>query len=281
MVHRRRFLRATAVGLAAATAGCSVQFGDFEINVGERDDTTPTEPPTEPATGTAPEATEASPPGTTTETAPDTTTETTSDSSTESPTETPTKSPTDTPTATESDDESTSTPTDDGGTSVSALSEGDLVITEVMIDPEATSDSTSEWFELSVAHPDPVDLDGLVLRDSGTDSHTVSGLGEVPSGAHVTFAASHDGANAAGFSADYAYGGLAFGNTGDDLIVTNGSDVIDQVAWDDAPTGRSWSLDPAARDAVANDDSSNWCAAETQLGGGDYGTPGEPNTDCS
>ena len=52
---------------------------------------------------------------------------------------------------------------------------GDLVISELMIDPKAAQDHVGEWVELANHSDHPIALAGLRLKDSGGD---VAGRGE-------------------------------------------------------------------------------------------------------
>ena len=58
--------------------------------------------------------------------------------------------------------------------SVAAVTPGTLLITEVMANPAAVSDSNGEWFEIYNASHTAIDLNGLNLRDNGSNNHTVS-----------------------------------------------------------------------------------------------------------
>ncbi len=52
-----------------------------------------------------------------------------------------------------------------------AIVAGDLVISEVMANPSAVSDTTGEWFEIYNSSGAAIDLNGLILMDS--DLHIV------------------------------------------------------------------------------------------------------------
>lgn len=254
---RRRVLRAAAVGLAAATAGCAVEVGDYRIGVDETGESTPTATETASPTGTADGETTA------TETA------------------SPTATADGEATATETQSTPTDSPDDPDAIPVSDLSAGDLVVTEVMVDPHAASDDAGEWFEAYNARAEPVDLAGLVVTDEvADDRHTVSGSLVVPPGGYVVFVVSQPGAEAAGFAADYVYDGVQLRDGSDELLLTTGSVVVDAVSWSTSTEGYSRTLDPRYRDAAANDDPTYWCDAVRQLPGGDFGTPGEPNSRC-
>jgi len=47
----------------------------------------------------------------------------------------------------------------------------DLLITEIMANPTAASDSQGEWFELFNSSTESVDLSGIVLSDDGSNLH--------------------------------------------------------------------------------------------------------------
>ena len=51
---------------------------------------------------------------------------------------------------------------------------GDLVITELMIDPKAVSDLRGEWLEIINTTPEEINLKGLVVTDSSGGSFTIS-----------------------------------------------------------------------------------------------------------
>jgi len=67
---------------------------------------------------------------------------------------------------------------------VSALSYGqnvgDIIITEIMQNPSTVADTNGEWFELYNTTDSAIDLDGWVIKDDGTNTHTISGTLVVP-----------------------------------------------------------------------------------------------------
>ena len=52
-----------------------------------------------------------------------------------------------------------------------AFSVGDLLISEIMVDPAAITDTRGEWFELYNPGLDPINLRGLELGDDGSNRH--------------------------------------------------------------------------------------------------------------
>ncbi|MEL6823079.1 MAG: endonuclease, partial [Calditrichota bacterium] len=62
------------------------------------------------------------------------------------------------------------TTTSSGG----AASTGDVIISEIMKNPQVVSDSDGEWFELFNATASPIDINGWTIADDGIDSHVIS-----------------------------------------------------------------------------------------------------------
>ena len=160
---------------------------------------------------------------------------------------------------------------------------GELVITEVMADPSATTDGDGEWFEvLATAN---VDLNGLQLgRNAGDVAHELPAAGDclsVTAGSYVVFAKSTDmGTNGGLPQADYESGSLSLTNSGSDLFVGVNDMIIDQMTFADTTAGVAWTLDPMAEDAVNNDIAGNYCLATDPIGNGDFGTPGAQGPAC-
>jgi len=171
--------------------------------------------------------------------------------------------------------------------SVIELGLGDLVISEVMQNPDAVLDSVGEWFEIYNASGQAVDLDGLYVYDAGTNSFTVSGSAIVEADGYFVFANDIDTSSNGGFQADYEFStsDMALANSDDELYLDNGRLEIDGVEWDNGasfpdPIGASMTLDPDSLDYVANDVGTNWCEATSLFGDGDLGTPGDANDSC-
>jgi len=178
--------------------------------------------------------------------------------------------------------------TDGSPLSVADLVAGDLVISEVMQNPNAVSDSNGEWFEVYNASGSEVELLDLYVYDDGTNAFTVSTSATLEAGGFFVFANDASTATNGGKDVDYEYStaDMALGNGEDEIYLSNGSVVIDGVGWDNGatfpdPTGASMTLDPDLLDANANDDGSAWCQATTSFGDGDLGTPGAANDDCA
>jgi hypothetical protein len=164
---------------------------------------------------------------------------------------------------------------------------GDLVITELLIDPASVADARGEWFEVHNVSGRPVVLDGLRIEDDGIDAHVIaagSGL-SVDVDGRVVLAAAASSLENGGVAAAYGWEtGLSLGNGGDTLrVVVPGGAVIDEVSWgsDFVMSGVAMALDPSG-DAASNDDASAWCPAVSAWAGlGDLGSPGASNDPCA
>lgn len=168
------------------------------------------------------------------------------------------------------------------------LTAGELVVTEVMVDPSKVDDALGEWIELYNDSGSLLDLNGLVLADEGTDRVVVAGSLLVEAGATVVLAVkSSPAVNGGNVEVDYAYARATFrlDNTADELLLQSAvGTTLDRVAWTAAwgvSPGLALSLDPTTWDAASNDDLSAWCEPTTTYGAGDRGTPGSDNDACA
>ncbi len=171
----------------------------------------------------------------------------------------------------------------DGGTArdIVAPQPGDLVISEVMPNPDKVSDSNGEWFEVAVEKD--VDLNGLQMGTTpGSPKVTLSDPTclHATAGSYLVFAHGTDPTVNGGLP--QVDGMFSFGltNSGGSVFIGRDGAVLDQVQWTSSPTGASLSLDPTKTDPTANDDPANWCPAVDAYGDGDLGTPGAVNPAC-
>jgi hypothetical protein len=155
---------------------------------------------------------------------------------------------------------------------------GDVVITEIMIDPMSTRDDDGEWIELwNASETEALSLEGCVLDDGAASSRKLGALVIQPL-ATATLARS----DLAGFAPDLV-ASFALTNTADTVALLCYGVEIDRVRYDKSfpfGAGASLSLDPASYAADANDDPSAWCKGALDFGG-DRGTPGETNPSCA
>lgn len=176
---------------------------------------------------------------------------------------------------------------DAGGNGVPGY--GDLLITEIMYNPLALSDSEGEWIELFNNSKGTINLKGLVVRRGASSSfHRIATDVNLAPGAYVVLGKAH----VADTTVQYVYGSsISLTNSGDELIVnnygTNGTDgtIICSVNYGVTGfltnlNGKSLQLDPSVKDVNAAKLGTNWCAASVAYSTGDLGTPGLVNSSC-
>lgn len=160
---------------------------------------------------------------------------------------------------------------------------GDLVITEVMASPSASSDTTGEWFEVLARAP--VDLNDLSIVTSTSDDTITSGdCLRVNAGEYALLARSADTFVNGGLPPPTALYNVSFADSTNQRIgLWRGDAGIDEVALYPSSSGKAWQLDPTKLDPGSNDNPDNFCKAPFRWnvdGGGDYGSPGTLNPEC-
>ena len=163
------------------------------------------------------------------------------------------------------------------------LSVGDLLITEIMVDPITCEDAVAEYVELKNTTERWININGLRIRDSANEYQLADDVLIGPSALVVGRINSGDNCFqlSAGFLMD-----LQWNNTDGDLIAISNTDgvldMVDFTTWN-IPIGASLSLDPASFDVTSNDQEANWCAAPTPIANeyDDFGSPGTDNPSCS
>ncbi len=174
---------------------------------------------------------------------------------------------------------------------------GEVIITEVMIDPESYSSNDGEWFEVHNIASGGRELQGCRLSETtqpgGTEHNYLVPI-ETPvpivAGGYVVFGRSGGGL----LPGWVPYSSLGFNDTDPEALVLTCPDAagtpveIDRVVYNatgarSVPTGYSWSLSSAWLSGVGNDDPAHWCAAadaalyDTHQ---NRGTPGQANAAC-
>ncbi|HMV67167.1 MAG TPA: lamin tail domain-containing protein [Myxococcota bacterium] len=172
-----------------------------------------------------------------------------------------------------------------GAVGMDQVSPGDLVLTEVMTNPNVVADSSGEWVELQNTSANAIDLDGLELSDDGGDSFVVTGSEIVGPGDFFVMGRDANAMNNGGVAIDAAYGtSFSLANTVDEVVLSYAGVELDRVAYGlgwPLGVGKSTTLDPLSYDVDANDLIMHWCDATTPYGPGDRGTPGRANDDCA
>jgi len=99
----------------------------------------------------------------------------------------------------------------------------DLLITEIMANPNAVGDSRGEWFELYNPTSDSYALNGITLSDNGTDSHTIDNINDLIINPGQFFVLGRNGDNLlnGGYIADYVYSNFVLSNSEDEIILSD------------------------------------------------------------
>jgi hypothetical protein len=178
----------------------------------------------------------------------------------------------------------------DGDVDEGLIPEGAVIVTEIMYNPNAVSDLSGEWIEVTNVWTNTINLHGFSISDIGSDIHTInktSGLLIGP-GESAVLCRNSDPSTNGGVTCDYQWADFQLGNMGDEIILEHVGVEINRVEYNDSPLwqtppGSSLSLDPAYYDGVSNQNADNWCATPSSypLTGGDYGTPGAMNPSCN
>jgi hypothetical protein len=174
----------------------------------------------------------------------------------------------------------------DGGCDEGLITEGELIITEIMKDPNAISDTYGEWFEVYNTSAVAIRMCGWTIKDADTDSFTMTSEVLIPTGGYAVFGRTTDTTLNGNVSVNYAFAtGMQLGNGADEIILMHGTTEIDRVEWDDGvsfpdPTGASLQLDSGKLTGTANDSGGNWCTSTKAWSSGDKGSPGSANDGC-
>ncbi|MEM7563615.1 MAG: lamin tail domain-containing protein [Pseudomonadota bacterium] len=98
----------------------------------------------------------------------------------------------------------------------------DLLISEIMANPSAITDSNGEWFELYNPTGNAINLLNSTLSDDGSDIHVIETDLLVLPGHFLTLARS----NNPGFTPDYVYQNFRLGNSDDEIRIESDSGEV-------------------------------------------------------
>jgi hypothetical protein len=141
---------------------------------------------------------------------------------------------------------------------------GDLVISEVMFNPDAGMDSRNEWVEVRNATTGTVNLKGLVVGDSDGGAAELEDDVVIEVGEYAVLAVSDGTDWAYVFTASAHYGSLSLGNDGDEVSIAFDGIELDWVPDYDGlsiSAGKSFMLDGAFETVTDNDSIESWCQA--------------------
>jgi hypothetical protein len=108
-----------------------------------------------------------------------------------------------------------------------------VVITEIMVNPAAVSDSYGEWFEITNTTDTTIDIHGWTIKDGDSDEHEISNDAmsvTIAPGDYFVFARNGDSTLNGGLNANYDYDGILLSNSEDEIILLDGSGaIVDEV----------------------------------------------------
>lgn len=161
---------------------------------------------------------------------------------------------------------------------------GEIIISEFMANPSVVSDAKGEWIELTNLSNSDLKLNGLIIKDLGSNKHTISSDDDLIIKAGGFFLMAKNGIldENGGLEPDYIYSNFTLGNSEDEIILCLANDsLLDAVHYNsDWPlyAGASLELNPAVSEPEANNSPSQWHPAVDSYGDGDLGTPGLSNS---
>ena len=153
---------------------------------------------------------------------------------------------------------------------------GDLLISEVMANPSAVSDTNGEWFELFNASSSTINLNGMTLSDDNSNSHQIDNGASllIPAGGYLVLARNDNQNENGGFLADYVYSDFTLGNSSDQIILSLDSIEITRLDYSGSPFGIA-GISAELINQTANPQSSDYQLTQNSTYGlGDIGTPG-------
>lgn len=165
---------------------------------------------------------------------------------------------------------------------------GDLLISEIMYNPAALSDTDGEWFEIYNNSTQALNLQNLVLERDDINRHVITESIELSPGAYCVLARTLQATDA---SNTYVYGSaITLSNTGAILSIYNEGTESDpgalifsvnygESAFPDG-SGASISLSPDRLNTTEAILGSSWCVSTSVFNTGDAGTPGVINDLC-
>jgi DNA/RNA endonuclease YhcR with UshA esterase domain len=166
---------------------------------------------------------------------------------------------------------------------VHAVEPGEIIITEIMPNPKAVSDTNGEWFEIYNSSSSTINLIDCEIKDAGTNSFTITDNLNIDPESYLVFGRKEDTTINGGLTVNYTYASFTLANTVDQIILICAGQEIDKVEYSKAlgfplPDGASLMLPDLILD---NNVGANWCISSTPYGDGDMGTPGSENDICA
>lgn len=159
--------------------------------------------------------------------------------------------------------------------SAASIAPGDLIISEVMANPNIITDANGEWFEIHNMTGNVMDLSGLTLSDDGSNNHIIDNGGPLMINPYdyMVFGRNGDMDTNGGYTADYVYSGFYLDNGSDEIVISNNGIEIIRLIYTDGfvVAGKSQELFGAITIPLTNAD---FVSSVSSYGLGNLGTPG-------
>lgn len=157
-----------------------------------------------------------------------------------------------------------------------SLQSGDIIISEVMSNPAAVSDANGEWFEIFNASAFIHNLNGLTIRDNGSNNHTINHSTDlfIDPGEYLVLGRNVDPLSNGGLTIDYAYTGFTLSNSSDQIILIFDSMEISRLNYNSTPFGIAGVSAEIKNHKSVSTQADYQATQNFQYGNGDFGTPG-------
>ncbi|MCF7794546.1 MAG: lamin tail domain-containing protein [Candidatus Cloacimonetes bacterium] len=167
----------------------------------------------------------------------------------------------------------------------------DIIISEIMQNPDGVLDDNGEWFEIYNAGSTTVNIDGWTISDNGSDNHVIDNGGtlNIDPGDFLVLGNDSNSLTNGNYTCDYEYTGITLSNSDDEIILMDGLTEVDRVEYDGGtnwpdPTGASMVF--TGNSNTDNNTGSNWTTATLRQPSyvgttGDLGSPGSNGDDQS
>ena len=120
-------------------------------------------------------------------------------------------------------------PVDDVSDSDYIVAEGDVIITEIMYNPDIVSDSKGEWFEIYNKQSFDISLKGWSISDYGSDYFVIDEDLVILSNEHVVLCKNSDISINGGVECDLEYNSFTLGNSDDEIVLMIEDDIIEKI----------------------------------------------------
>jgi len=161
-----------------------------------------------------------------------------------------------------------------------------IMITEIMINPNNSSDTNGEYFEVYNTTDVDINMNGWVILDTHTDNHIINTDIFVPAHGFAVFGRNATTTENSNVTVNYQYSNVSIANFVDEIILLNANrtginrvDYGSDATWPD-PTTAGTAMIYIGSDIEDNNDGSLWTFATVSEGiDVDYGSPGINGTD--